>query len=162
MYQNKRLSRCCFTGHRPEKLSVSETVVKNGLKKEILKSEEEGFTTFISGMSRGVDIWAAEIVLELKKNNHDIKLVCASPFKGFEKNWDNKWKTAYRKIMESADLVHFVCDKYSIDSYQKRNIWMVDRCSKVIAVSEGQKGGTHNTLSYALKNNLFVTNIIPG
>ena len=31
----KRLHRCCFTGHRPEKLSLPESEVKAELEKEI-------------------------------------------------------------------------------------------------------------------------------
>ena len=160
MEENKRLHRCCFTGHRPEKLSVPEGTVKEGLRKEIIKSIEDGYTTFISGMARGVDIWAAEIVLELKEKNHDIKLICASPFEGFEKSWKAEWQKAYKKIMKSADYVHFVCEKYSMGSYQKRNVWMVDRSAKVIAVSDGQKGGTQNTINYALKSGVLVANVI--
>lgn len=41
---------------------------------------------FITGMARGVDIWAAEIVLKLRKEHGDIKLICASPYEGFEKS----------------------------------------------------------------------------
>ena len=62
----KRLHRCSFTGHRPQKLRQSENEVKAALEKEILRAITEGFTVFISGMARGVDIWAAEIVLRLR------------------------------------------------------------------------------------------------
>lgn len=51
----KRLHRCCFTGHRPEKLKVSENTVKEKLEQEILQAISEGFYVFISGMARGTD-----------------------------------------------------------------------------------------------------------
>lgn len=35
MENEKRLHRCCFTGHRPEKLSLSENEVKHLLEKAI-------------------------------------------------------------------------------------------------------------------------------
>ena len=38
----KRLHRCCFTGHRPEKLQRSEIDIRVDLKAEILKSFEAG------------------------------------------------------------------------------------------------------------------------
>ena len=51
----KRLHRCCFTGHRPEKLDHSESVVKEALEKEILKAISDGLNVFITGMARCVD-----------------------------------------------------------------------------------------------------------
>jgi len=58
--QELRCHRCCFTGHRPEKLKRAETVIKKGLEEAILKAIHDGYTTFITGMARGVDIWAGQ------------------------------------------------------------------------------------------------------
>ena len=46
--KEKRLRRCCFTGHRPEKLSLPEEEVIAWLEAEILKAIDDGFVTFIS------------------------------------------------------------------------------------------------------------------
>lgn len=43
----------CFTGHRPEKLKVSERDIKAALKKEIRAAVSEGYSVFISGMAGG-------------------------------------------------------------------------------------------------------------
>lgn len=74
----KRTHRVCFTGHRPEKLSQPENVVKAALEKEIKQAIADGMNVFITGMARGVDIWAAEIVLRLRDEGQPIKLICAS------------------------------------------------------------------------------------
>ena len=50
-----RLHRCCFTGHRPEKLNTSEKEVKAALRKQIDQAVHDGFKVFITGMARGVD-----------------------------------------------------------------------------------------------------------
>ena len=71
--QEKRQHRCCFTGHRPEKLNVSESFVIEGLEKEIRQAIADGMNVFITGMARGTDIWAALIVLSLREENPDIK-----------------------------------------------------------------------------------------
>ena len=60
----KRRKRCCFTGHRPEKLKCDEATIKSALSCGIDAAIQDGYRTFISGMTRGVDIWAAELVLE--------------------------------------------------------------------------------------------------
>lgn len=72
MENEKRLHRCCFTGHRPEKLSLSENEVKHLLEKAIDNAIADGYVTFITGMAKGTDIWAAEIVLEKKKRNDEV------------------------------------------------------------------------------------------
>ena len=77
-----RLHRCCFTGHRPEKLTEPGLVIQEKLEQAILQAISDGFTTFISGTARGVDIWAAEIVLRLRTSGKPIKLICASPLFG--------------------------------------------------------------------------------
>lgn len=144
----KRLRRVCFTGHRPEKLNRSEKSVLDGLETAIRQAIADGSNVFISGMARGVDIWAAEIVLQIRSEGEDIKLICASPYRGFEKNWSIDWQRRYNNVIEAADLVRFICPNYSKSCFQIRNEWMVDHSSRVIAVFNGQLGGTKNTIDY--------------
>lgn len=51
----KKKYRCCFAGHRPEKLLREERDIKTDLEIEIRKAIADGFDVFVSGMSRGVD-----------------------------------------------------------------------------------------------------------
>ncbi len=144
-----RQHRCCFTGHRPEKLEQPETVVMEALKKEIRTAIADGFQTFISGMARGVDLWAAGIVLALRNEGAAVRLICASPYQGFESRWSREWRERYRWVMEQADLVRFISPGYSRGCFQRRNEWMVDHSARVIAAYNGQSGGTRNTVEYA-------------
>lgn len=50
-----RLHSCCFTGHRPEKLGRSERDIFSDIDREIRNAITDGYTTYITGMSRGVD-----------------------------------------------------------------------------------------------------------
>ena len=149
MTEENRLHTACFTGHRPEKLKRMQWLIKRELKKEILRAVDDGIYVFISGMVRGVDIWAAEIVLALRDSGKPVKLICASPFQGFEARWDEEWKKRYNAIMAAADHTVFVCKGYSRSCFQIRNEWMVDRSARVIAVYNGEPGGTKNTIEYA-------------
>ena len=67
--EENRLHRCCFTGHRPEKISATEEEVKAWLEEKIDQAIADGYTTFISGCAMGVDLWAAQIVQSRKKDN---------------------------------------------------------------------------------------------
>lgn len=145
----KRLHRVCFTGHRPEKLHAPESAVIASLENAISDAIAQGYRTFITGMARGVDIWAGEIVLKKKKNHPDLHLICALPYPGFELRWSQDWQQRYHHLLRHADLVRTVCPAYSPDSFQRRNEWMVDHSGLILAAFNGETGGTRNTLVYA-------------
>ena len=69
----------CFTGHRPSKFSfgynensIELIKLKSLLINEIEKLYLLGYKTFLTGCAMGIDIWCAEIVLDLKKKFNDI------------------------------------------------------------------------------------------
>lgn len=155
-----RQHRCCFTGHRPEKLTRSEAEIKKDLEAAILQAIDDGFVTFITGMARGVDIWAGEIVLQLRKQNPNLHLIAASPYEGFESRWSMDWQRRYKDIIAQADLVRFVCKGYSKSCFQIRNEWMVNRSARVIAAYNGEAGGTRNTIEYAKRHEIAITYIL--
>ena len=128
---------------------MSEADVCAALDSEIRSAVADGFQTFISGMARGVDIWAAENVLRLREEGAPIHLIAASPYRGFESSWSLEWQRRYTAVMAAADLVRFISPGYDRGCFQRRNEWMVDRSARVIAVFNGEKGGTKNTVDYA-------------
>ena len=130
--EEKRLHRCCFTGHRPEKLNATEEEVKLWLEKQIDQAIADGYLTFISGCAMGVDIWAGQIVLRKKADNPKIHLICATPWQGFARRWNEEWQ----------------------NQFQQRNVWMVDRSNRLIAYYNGASGGTRNTIEYAEKKGI--------
>lgn len=154
-----RKRRCCFTGHRPEKLHMSEAEVSAALEREIRAAVADGFQTFITGMARGVDIWAGEIVLRLRDEGTPIHLIAASPYRGFENAWSPEWRSRYAAVMAAADITRFISPGYDRGCFQRRNEWMVDRSARVIAVFNGEKGGTKNTIDYADRNGVPVVTI---
>lgn len=147
-----RMHRCCFTGHRPQKLRRSEKEIKADLESSIQQAIMDGYTTFITGMAYGVDIWAGQIIVKLRKSNPDLHLIAAVPFRGFEDRWSTDWKRAYQQLLDEVDLVKYICPGYNAGAYQRRNEWMVDHSSRVIAVFNGEPSGTKNTVDYAHKH----------
>ena len=151
MSQELKNHRCCFTGHRPEKLTADSAIIKEALATEVDKAIADGITEFITGMARGVDLWAAELALERRETNPSISLFCAIPYEGFEKKWSESWQSLYRNILANADGSKVFQPNFTYTSFQERNRWMVDCSERVIAVFSGEKGGTKNTLDYAYK-----------
>lgn len=148
-FQIERNKCCAFTGHRPEKLYEKEAYVIMELRKEIVSAVADGYTTFVTGCSRGCDLWAADIVIELQRSNKDIRLVCAIPFPGFDERWPVDWKKHLQLVKKKADLIHTLEPSYSPEAYQKRNEFMCQNASRIIAVCDGKPSGTKNTIAYA-------------
>ena len=147
--QQLRQHRCCFTGHRPEKCSRNVEEIQKELRQEIDLAIENGFTTFITGMARGTDLWAGQIVMERKRENPYLRLICAIPYPGFEAKWSEQWRSLYQRVLSASDYTKYFFQKFSYDSFQVRNAWMVNHAARVIAVYNGTGGGTHNTIEYA-------------
>ncbi len=152
--------RCCFTGHRPEKLDMPEREVKKLLETAIKQTVFDGFLTFITGMARGIDMWSGEIVLKLRKKNPDIHLICTPPYEGFERRWDIAEQKLYQKILNEADFIKYICQHYSKQCFQLRNVYMVNHSKRVIAAYNGTSGGTKNTIDYAKKKAVEIINIL--
>ena len=155
-----RKHRCCFTGHRPDKMEQGEKEIKPLLEQAIDDAIANGYVTFITGMAMGTDIWAAEIVLERKKKNSNLHLICALPHPNFEKPRSMTEKMRFNKIIKNADLVKEINDHYFNGCYQVRNEWMVDRSNLVIAVFNGQRSGTKNTVDYAKRKGIILKNVL--
>lgn len=143
---------CCFTGHRPEKIKEDIDVIKANLAKEIKNAIELGYDTFLTGMAPGTDTWAADIILDLKKDNTDIKLICAIPFRGVERNRTPELQKRFHEILEASDGAEYMSEKYKRWVFLARDRWMVDHSSYVIAVYNGSYGGTQYTVDYTKKN----------
>ena len=154
--QEKRLHRCCFSGHRPEKLTDSEMAIKQWLSEQIDIAIADGYTTFISGCAMGVDIWAGQIVLQKKSQNPALHLIAATPWPGFSNKWSINWQVQYSDLLKNADLIVPVCNHYHKGVFQQRNEWMVDHSNRVIAYFNGAPGGTKNTIDYAANKGIEV------
>ncbi|MBQ7264752.1 MAG: DUF1273 family protein [Firmicutes bacterium] len=144
---SKNIKICSFTGHRPEKGNFCEDEIKIELRRKINEAALLGYKYFISGMSRGFDILAAETVTE-----EGFGLICALPFLNFEESFGSFWKTRYKKVFQKNIYTVSFAPYYTGKSlYHIRNKWMVDNSSRIIAYCNGTKGGTLNTVNYAIK-----------
>ena len=150
--QELRRHRCCFTGHRPERLGMPEMEVLFGLKEEIRTAITDGFQTFISGMARGVDLWAAEIVLDLREKNPALKLRCVLPYGGQADRWSDSARERYHSILKQADSVDYVSRQYYDGCMIDRNHRLVESAGLLLAVFSGvRRSGTGATVNYARK-----------
>ena len=160
---------CCFTGHRPGGLPFKYNeqdprciALKNRLRFSITRLiTEMGVDKFITGMAMGVDIFAAEEVLALKRKFPNIKLFCAIPCESQADSWSEFWKKRYHAILDSADGSVVLSPEYTKACMHIRNHYMVDNSNYIIAVWDGKSGGTASTIAYANKKNREILIIDP-
>ena len=160
---------CCFTGHRPEKLPWGHNEADErclSLKKKLLDAVEtayeEGFRHFVCGMARGCDFYFAEIVLSLRETFPDITLEAAVPCAGQSASWALPHRERWAHILRQCDKKIVLQEYYTPDCMIRRNRYMVDRSSLVIAVYDGSNGGTRRTLEYALRQKVPFVDIDPS
>ncbi|MBM7690146.1 hypothetical protein BCR24_14450 [Enterococcus ureilyticus] len=84
------------------------TVIKNLLKKEIIGYLDIGLEWVLVSGNLGTEIWAAEVVAELKNDYPELKLGLVYPFKDFGSNWNEKNRANLEKIELLADFVDSV------------------------------------------------------
>ncbi len=149
---------CCFTGHRLiyDDIEYIQDAVSSAVQMMILN----GVSIFISGGAIGFDTICAKIIIEKKKENPDIKLYLALPCHNQDYRWNMSQKAEYKYIIENADKVEYISDKYSPWCMHIRNRYMVDNSKYVIAYCKSEKGGTFYTVNYAKKKNKIINNII--
>lgn len=153
---------CCFTGHRPDKLPWREDESDprcRRLKGAIARAVEEacvsGYRRFITGMARGGDLYFAEAVLALRESEPDIVLECARPCETQADSWPDRERRRYQSILDRCDYETLVQHRYDRFCMMRRNQYMVDHSGLLIAVYNGvPKGGTYQTLLYAMKKGL--------
>lgn len=164
-----KVKTCCFTGHRPQSLPFrfdeqdSRCLrLKQVLRKEIERQIiEEGVTHFISGMAIGVDMYAAEIVLDLKRKHPQITLEAAIPCETQAVKWSVPLRERYYDIAARCDKETMISRHYTPDCMHKRNRYMVDAADTVIAVWNGSPSGTGKTVKYAADQGKTIVIIDP-
>lgn len=133
------------TGHRPNKLGgyskeVYERLV--ALAHDYLYQTEP--EEVISGMALGWDQAFAEGAMEL-----GIPVIAAIPFRGQETMWPQASQAKYHKILDKcfSEVVVSGFD-YAPWKMQKRNEWMVEHSTEMVALWDGTSGGTKNCVKY--------------
>ncbi len=159
---------CSFTGYRPGKLPFLNNrqderyvFLYNALREEIIRLAKKGVVNFQTGMARGIDLMCGEIVLELQQTMN-VRLFCAIPCRNQCYGWRAAEVAVYKRILAGAAGVVYVSpNDYADGCMQKRNRYLVDTAQYVIAVYDGQRGGTMSTVNYAKRKQRTVIIINP-
>ena len=153
---SRRNITVAFTGHRTY---CGEANLD--LRQTILRLCEEGFTRFLCGMAWGFDLAAGEAVAEAKKHCSEIELVAVVPYDGFGGLFRGDDAEQYGQVMAAADEVVVVSEQGGDAAFRRRNDYLVDNTSIVVAWFDGvPRGGTAYTVRRARHSRLPVVNLM--
>ena len=156
-----RETTCSFTGHRPEKLpwrgDESDPrclALKERLAAVVEAAYDKGMRHFMCGMARGADFYFCDAVLELRERRSGVTLEAVIPCEEQAARWSERERERWFSLVERCDGETMLQHHYDKGCMLRRNRYLVDHSSMLIAVYDGMLGGTMYTLSYAMKRGL--------
>lgn len=165
---------CAVTGHRPNRFAFKyneEHALCKTIKRAIWDEfrqmyDEQGMRHIYVGGALGVDMWAGEAALQLKKTSgyDELRLHIALPFEGHDSKWSQWCKERLRSLIRHSDECVTVGNTGSRESYLARNRYLVDHADLLLAVYDDERNlrsGTMHTVNYAQMRNLPIVLIHP-
>lgn len=142
---------CAITGHR----KIYGQLNRENLKKSFIELIENGYNTFLNGMAIGFDSICFRILLELKEK-YPIKIIACIPCENQAERFNNIQKKEYERLLSLVDEKILINKEYTAYCMMKRNKFMVDNASFLIAYLREEKGGTFKTVNYAKEKGLQI------
>ena len=150
MGRTKLTKVLAISGYKPFELGVfkkdhsSVYYLKAAIKKAILPMLEEGLEWVLISGQLGVELWAGEIVFELKMDFPDLKLAVITPFLDQEAAWNETNKEWYESVLAQADFISSVTKKGYEKPWQFRlkNQFFIEKSDALLLLYDLEKEGS--------------------
>ena len=161
-----RQESCCFTGHRPGKLPWRYNEfdprclkLKRRIADAVELAYEQGFRHFLCGMAMGCDLYFCEAVLALRERHPDVTVEAAIPCPTQADAWPPAQRERYDRLVAACDFETMVSGQYTSTCMLRRDRYLVDHASLLIAAFDGTSGGTRYTVEYALNQGRAIVDL---
>lgn len=114
------------TGYKPMEIGIFKAndhkieFVKETIRKRLLAYMEEGLEWVIHSGQMGVELWTAEVVLDLKEEGYNIRLGILPPFENQQERWPEDLQQVYEEVTMLADFFRPLYQKGYDGPYQFR------------------------------------------
>ncbi|WP_342525658.1 SLOG family protein [Chryseomicrobium sp. FSL W7-1435] len=104
------MKKLVITGYRGNELGIFDTnhpgikIIKTAIEDRLLRMIEEGLEWVLISGQQGVEVWAAEVVLSLKKQGHSVKLSITPPFADFTERLKPEKQAEFQQLRLAADF----------------------------------------------------------
>ena len=157
------------TGYKPHELGIFQNshpgipIIKKALENQFRAFIDEGLEWIIISGQQGVETWAAEVAIELKKEFPELKYSVITPFLEQEKNWNEAKQITYANIISQADFVTSVTKRPYEAPWQfiEKDKFIIDNTEGILVVYDEDNEGSpkyvlrlaekmHNDFGYEL------------
>jgi uncharacterized phage-like protein YoqJ len=166
------LKRMLITGYKAMELGIFSLkhpgieIIKKAIKKKIVSLMDEGLEWIIVSGQWGVELWAAEAVLELREEYNNLQLAVITPFLEQDENWNEEKKAFYENIMKKANYVNSVTKSKYIGSWQfaEKNKFLLRNSDGILLVYDEENEGSpkyikQQAIQHALSRNYAILTI---
>jgi uncharacterized phage-like protein YoqJ len=125
--------------------------IKETLRRRLIALIEEGLEWVLISGQMGVELWTAEVVLDLKED-YDINLGVIPPFENQQERWPEDIQMLYEEVTMTADFYKPVYDKNYDGPYQfkAKDQFLVDHSDGCLVLfDEDTKGSPEFFLRHA-------------
>ncbi|USS91951.1 DUF1273 domain-containing protein [Fructobacillus americanaquae] len=120
------MSRIWMTGYRTYELGVFKEkdprvqVLKYAIKKKMIEQLDLGLEWVITGGQLGVETWAIEVALDLKRDYPNLQVALLLPFGHFGSQWQEASQTRLANLKQQVDFYADVHQEDYQGPYQLR------------------------------------------
>ncbi|WP_456278620.1 DUF1273 domain-containing protein [Bacillus sp. AK128] len=138
-----------ITGYKSFELGIFQKdhkgiqYIKKALHKRLIPLIEEGLEWIIVSGQMGTELWAAEVIIELKEK-YPIQLAILTPYLEQESKWNEGNKEMYGWILSQADFVDSITKRpYENPGQLKvKNQYIVQKSDGLLAFYDDEKKGS--------------------
>jgi uncharacterized phage-like protein YoqJ len=139
-----------ISGYKPFELGIfkndhpSVLFIKAAIKKALIPMIEEGLEWVLISGQLGVELWAAEVIFDLKSEYPEIKIAVITPFLDQEASWSENNTEWYRSILAKADFIDSVTKKGYEKPWQFRlkNNFFIEKSDSLLLLYDHEKEGS--------------------
>ncbi|WP_099222229.1 DUF1273 domain-containing protein [Listeria costaricensis] len=118
--------------------------IKEALRRELLTLVDEGLEWVIISGLLGTELWAGEVVSELKWQGYAVKLAVLEPFEGQTGNWNEANQLWASEVLQDADYHAFITKRpyESPRQFEVRDQFLIDHTEGAILIYDLEKEGS--------------------
>lgn len=154
------IKRLYVTGYKSMELGIFKendpkiAIIKAAIEKRLIGFIEEGLEWVLVTGQMGVELWTAEVCLDLKEM-YDIQIAMIPPFENQESRWPEALKQKYQELSFTVDFYQplYKGDYKGPYQFQAKNQWLIDKSDGcLILMDEEHQGSNSYFLNVAKKS----------
>ncbi|GAB3061809.1 SLOG family protein [Virgibacillus ainsalahensis] len=137
------------TGYKPMELNIFKeddpriSFIKAAMEKRLRGFIEEGLEWVLISGQMGVELWTAEVVLDLKEE-YDINIAIFPPFENQESRWPEALQEKYQEIISVVDFYKpiYQGDYKGAFQFKAKDMWLVDKSDGCLMLMDEEFQGS--------------------